>query len=270
MVSAGESSGAGALEVVFERLSRQLEEGAELRSQLTGALVYPAVMAVVAAVGVGVLVGFVIPRFAAALADIRATLPLSTRLLLETSRIVTKGWWAWLLLITGAAYWWSSALRRPETRRRWHHLRLRLPWVGDLESKYSTARFTRTLGLLLQSGVPAIRALRIARSSVVNLILQEGVDRATQSVTEGGGLAAGLDGVLPPLALQMLAVGEEGGKLDDMCVRIADTYDGEVRRALRTGVTLLEPLLILGFGALVGFIALAMLQAIYGINLRTL
>ncbi len=267
MVSAGESS--GALEIVFDRLSEHLEEGAELRSQVRTALLYPALMAVVGCIGLGVLLGFVIPRFAGILADVGGTLPVSTRLLLAASTVLTKGWWAWLLLAVAAAYALPQVLARPETRRRWHGARLAWPWLGDLELKYATAQFARTLGLLLKSGVPALPALRIARASVTNLIVQAGVDRAAGALAEGSALAPALAGTLPPLALQMIAVGEESGRLEELCLRVADTYDGEVRRALRTGVALLEPALILAFGALVGFVALAMLQAIYGINLKT-
>jgi len=266
MVASGEAS--GALEIVFERLSEHLEEGAELRSQVRSALLYPALMAVVASVGVVVLLGFVIPRFASILADVGSTLPFSTRLLLGASHLLTRGWWAWLLLAAAAAYLVPTALTRPETRRRWHAARLTWPWIGDIELKYSTARFARTFGLLLKSGVPALPALRIARASATNLVMQEGVDRASAALTEGSALAPALAGTLPPLALQMIAVGEESGRLEELCLRVADTYDGEVRRALRTAVTLLEPALILVFGALVGFVALAMLQAIYGINLK--
>ena len=267
MVSAGESS--GALEIVFDRLSEHLEEGAELRSQVRTALLYPALMAIVGCIGLGVLLGFVIPRFAGILADVGGTLPVSTRLLLAASTVLTKGWWAWLLLAVTAGYAVPHALARPETRRRWHAARLGWPWLGDLELKYATAQFARTLGLLLKSGVPALPALKIARASVTNLIVQAGVDRATGALAEGSALAPALAGTLPPLALQMIAVGEESGRLEELCLRVADTYDREVRRALRTGVALLEPALILAFGALVGFVALAMLQAIYGINLKT-
>jgi len=267
MVSAGESS--GALEIVFDRLSEHLEEGAELRSQVRTALLYPALMAVVGCIGLGVLLGFVIPRFAGILADVGGTLPVSTRLLLGASTVLTKGWWAWLLLAVAAAYALPQVLARPKTRRRWHAARLAWPWLGDLELKYATAQFARTLGLLLKSGVPALPALKIARASVTNLIVQAGVDRAAGALAEGSALAPALAGTLPPLALQMMAVGEESGRLEELCLRVADTYDREVRRALRTGVALLEPALILAFGALVGFVALAMLQAIYGINLKT-
>ena len=266
MVSAGELS--GALDVVFARLAEHLEESAELRSQVRSALLYPALMTVVASIGVIILLGFVIPRFAGILADLGSSLPLSTRLLLGASALLTKAWWLWLLLGATAAYMIPTALARPETRRRWHAARLAWPWIGDLELKYSTARFARTLGLLLKSSVPALPALKIARASATNLVVQESVDRAAAALAEGSALAPSLAGTLPPLALQMLAVGEESGRLEELCLRVADTYDGEVRRALRTGVALLEPALILIFGALVGFVALGMLQAIYGINLK--
>jgi general secretion pathway protein F len=267
MVSAGESS--GALDVVFEQLSRQLEESAELRGQVRSALLYPALMACVACVGIGVLLGFVIPRFAVVLADLGGTLPWTARVLLSTSAVVTKGWWLWLPLVIAGIYFGRTALARPDIRRRWHAARLQWPYVGDLELKYSAARITRTLGLLLKSSVPALPALKIARASASNLIVQENIDRAAGAIAEGSALAPALTGALPPLALQMLAVGEESGRLEDLCLRVADTYDGEVRRALRTAVTLIEPALIITFGGLVGFVALAMLQAIYGIDLKT-
>jgi general secretion pathway protein F len=266
MVSAGESS--GALEVVFEQLSQQLEEGQELQSQVQSTLLYPVIMAVVACIGVGVLLGFVIPRFAAVLGDMGGTLPFSTRLLLGISTVLTHGWWVWLGLLAAAGYFIPTLLARPDVRRRWHAARLAWPVVGDIELKFSTARLARTLGLLLKSGVPALPALKIARASATNIIVQEGMDRAATALSEGSALAPALTGTMPPLAVQMMAVGEESGRLDELCLRIADTYDGEVRRAMRTAVTLIEPAMILFFGALVGFIALAMLQAIYGIDLK--
>jgi general secretion pathway protein F len=265
-VSAGESS--GALDTVFERLAEHLEEGAELRSQVRSALLYPALMAVVGGLGVIVLLSFVIPRFATIFADVGGNLPLTTRILITISQIVTQGWWAWLLLAALAIYAIPTALARPAAKRRWHGARLELPWIGDLERKYMTAQFARTLGLVLRSGLPVLPALGIARTSAGNVVIREGLDRASMSVAEGSALAPALAGTLPPLALQMIAVGEESGHLEDLCLRVADTYDGEVRRALRTTVALIEPAMILIFGALVGFVALAMLQAIYGINLN--
>jgi type II secretory pathway component PulF len=265
-IAAGEST--GALDAVLERLADHVEESRELRSQVQSALLYPVLMAIVASVGVVILLGFVIPRFATIMADVGGKLPLSTRLLMSASLVVTKGWWVWLVLGIAVAYGIRTALARPDLRRRWHAARLQLPWLGDFERKYLTARFTRTLGLLLRSGIPVVPALGIARASAPNLVFREGIDQAAAAVTEGGALAPALSGTLPPLAVQMIAVGEETSQLEGLSLRVADAYDSEVRRTLRAMVALIEPALILVFGALVGFVALAMLQAIYGINLK--
>ena len=264
MVAAGEST--GALDVVFERISEHLEEAAELRSQVRTALVYPALMAAVASVGVATLLLFVVPRFSAILEEAGGQLPATTRVLVGASLLLTEAWWLWLALGVAAAFGAYSAFQRPEVRRGWHAWRLSIPWVGDLERKYATARFARTLGLLLRSGIPVLPALRIAHASASNALVSEGIQRAAVAVAEGSALTPALEGTLPPLALQMLAVGEESGKLEDLCIRVADTYDGEVRRVLRTAVAMIEPIMILVFGALVGFVALAMLQAIYSVN----
>ncbi|MGH7525762.1 MAG: type II secretion system F family protein [Gemmatimonadales bacterium] len=264
MASAGEAT--GQLDAGFERLAEHLEEGAELRSQVRSALVYPALMAGVAGIGALVLLGFVVPRFTAILEEVGGTLPVSTRLLVAASGVLTGWWWIWLPLLIAGIYVLATALRRPDVQRIWHRRRLHWPWIGDLELRYATAQFTRTLGLLLRSGLPILPALRIARTTVPNVALREGIERAAGAVGEGGALAPSLAETLPPLAVQMLAVGEESGRLDELCLRVADTYDGEVRRALRTLVALVEPAMIIVFGGLVGFVALAMLQAIYSIN----
>jgi type II secretory pathway component PulF len=263
-VSAGEST--GALDTVFERLADHLEESGELRSQVGSALIYPVLMAVVTLLGTVVLLAFVVPRFAEIMADVGGRLPLTVRLLMGASAVVTGAWWLWLGLAGLGVIALRQALSRPATLRSWHRRRLALPWIGEFERKYLTARFARTLGLLLRSGLPMMQALRIARASASNLVFQAGVDRAAAAVAEGGNVAASLAGTLPSLAAQMLAVGEESGQLDALCLRVADAYDAEVRRTLRTMVALVEPAMILVFGALVGFVALAMLQAIYGIN----
>jgi general secretion pathway protein F len=263
-VSAGEST--GALDTVFERLADHLEESGELRSQVGSALIYPVLMAVVTLLGTVVLLAFVVPRFAEIMADVGGRLPFTVRLLMGASAVVTGAWWLWLGLAGLGVVALRQALSRPATLRSWHRRRLALPWIGEFERKYLTARFARTLGLLLRSGLPMMQALRIARASASNLVFQAGVDRAAAAVAEGGNVAASLAGTLPPLAAQMLAVGEESGQLDALCLRVADAYDADVRRTLRTMVALVEPAMILVFGALVGFVALAMLQAIYGIN----
>jgi type II secretory pathway component PulF len=153
---------------------------------------------------------------------------------------------------------------------RLHARRLAWPIAGELESKYATARFTRVLGMLLRSGRPLLPSLRVARTAVTNLSIGAGIDLAADSVSHGNRLHTALANTLPALATELIAVGEESGKLDELCLRVADSYDDEVRRSLRALVAIIEPALILLFGLLVGFVALAMLQAIYGLNLTLL
>jgi type II secretory pathway component PulF len=264
MVSAGEES--GALDESMARLADHLDELVELRSRIRAALLYPALMAVAAGIGTAILLLFVVPRFVAMLDQAAAALPLSTQLLVGVSRLVVNGWWLFLLAAVLGGLASRSWLARPENRRRWHAWRLAWPIAGEIEIKYATARFTRAFGMLLRSGRPVLSSLRIARAAVTNLELGAALDRAAQAVSHGNRLHVALAGTLPALAGELIAVGEESGRLAELCLRIAETYDQEVGRTLRTLVAVLEPALILIFGLLVGFVALAMLQAIYGLN----
>lgn len=264
MVRAGEES--GTLDTALERLAEHLERGRALRAQLRDALLYPALLAIVAGTGVLVLLTFVVPRFVAMLSDVGGTLPWTTRALVFASRAVAGYWWLWLggaLAVTAGVVSW---LRDPTNRTRWHAARLSMPIVGHLEWLAWTGRFTRTLAALLHGGAPVLTALRLARESVDNASLGGQIDAAIARVERGDRLAVSLDRVLPPLTMQLLAVGEESGSLDAMAARAADSCDIEVQRGLRRLVGLVEPALIVLFGGLVGFVALAMLQAIYSIN----
>jgi general secretion pathway protein F len=264
VVRAGEES--GTLDLALERLAQHLERAAELRARVRSALVYPTVLGVVAGVGVVILLLFVVPRFSAMLADSGDSLPWSTRLLVGASEVMTQWWWVWIAVVALAIAGTRSWLSSPANRRRWHALRLGLPVVRDLEAKLEASRFTRTLGLLLRSGAGMLPALRTARGSVANQSLGARLDEATAAVARGERVATALTGTLPPIAVQLLAVGEESGRLDDMCERVATTFDGDVERGLRQLIALIEPVMIVSFGALVGFIALALLQAVYSVN----
>ena len=261
---AGEES--GTLDLSLSRLADHFDRARDLRGQLRAALWYPALMGVVSGVGVVVLLTFVVPRFVGMLAESGGTLPASTRLLVSLSRMVTRGWW--LVLGVGLIVWSlvRTWLRDPVNHRRWHKLRLGWPVWGALERGIATARFSRAFGTLLESGAGVLTSLRIAREGVSNDSLGASLDHAGRAIERGERVADSLEGVLPPLATQLLAVGEESGTLAAMSLRVADTYDGEVQRSLRTLVAMVEPLLIVAFGGLVGFVALAMLQAIYSIN----
>ncbi|MGH7470604.1 MAG: type II secretion system F family protein [Longimicrobiales bacterium] len=264
MVAAGEES--GALDEAMARVADHLDELVELRSQIRSSLVYPALMAIASGAGITVLLLFVVPRFASMIGEAGGALPLSTRLLITVSQVLVGAWWLLLLLGIISALAGRAWLARPDNRRRWHAWRLNVPLAGELELKYATARFTRALGMLLRSGRPIIPALRAARHAVSNLGLGLGLDRAAEAVSHGKRVHVALSGILPPLATELIAVGEETSRLDDLCLRVADAYDVEVRRTLRSLVAVIEPALILLFALIVGFVALAMLQAIYGLN----
>jgi general secretion pathway protein F len=264
LARAGEAS--GALGEVFEQVADHLEEWGELRSQVGSALVYPALMAAVAAVGIAVLLLFVVPRFAGILDDFGGTMPLTTRALISTGELLGRFWWLVGTVLLAGSVGAREWLRRPANRLRWHRSRLGWPILGDLEIKLVSARFTRTLGLLLSHGIPLVPSLRIARATVGNLAVGEALERGIAAVGEGHPVAPSVGKAMAPLAAEMLAVGEESGRLDSMCLRIADTYDKEVRRAVKVAVSLLEPAMIIVFGVLVGLVALAMLQAIYSVN----
>lgn len=264
MTTAGEES--GALDRVMLRLADHLDETAELRATLRSALLYPALMAIVAGIGVTIILMFVVPRFVEMVSDVGGPLPLSTRVLVGMSEVVIGWWWVWIPLLAATVWAARKWFTDPRNKRRWHAARLGLPVIGELERSHLTARFTRTLGLLLKSGIGILTALRIARSAVANADVGAAIERAADGVAQGKRLSSELGGVLPPLAGQLISVGEESGQLDEMCLRAAESYDRELSRRLRTLIGLVEPALILVFGLLVGFVALAMLQAIYSVN----
>jgi type II secretory pathway component PulF len=266
MVDAGEAG--GALPLVLEQLADHLEERAELRAQLRGALAYPALLAATSIVGVGLLLVVVLPRFAAMLGDSGGTLPLSTRALLAVGGAVTGWWWLWLTVLAGVMFWAARERSHPARRQRWAARRLGWPLVGEVERAWGTARLTRTLGILVGSGVAVLPAIRIARTAVANPALGAAVDEAERRVAEGQGIAASLGDAVTPLAARLLAAGEESGRLAQTCLRVAESHEREVRRALHGAVSVVSPALVLLFAAVVGFVALALLQAIYSVNAR--
>ncbi len=268
MVAAGEET--GALSKVMDRVADNLDEGSELRSKVRSALLYPALMAFVATLGVTIILLFVVPRFVDMLAEVGGSLPLSTRLLVGASHVVT-GWW-WMIVVLAALSVWlvRRLFADGENLLRWHEWRLGLPLVGAFERDQMTARYARTLGLLEQGGVGLLPALRIASSAVTNRYMAARLRGVEQSVSEGKRLGAGLHGILPPLAVQLISLGEETGRVGEMAMRAAESYEVSLSRRLRSMIALIEPILIVVFGALVGFVALAMLQAIYSVNTNIL
>jgi general secretion pathway protein F len=266
MVRAGEKG--GVLEVTLRRLAEFLEARAAFAEAVVSALAYPAVITLVGLAAIVFLLTFVIPRFATIFADLGQTVPLPTRILLAVSAGFEQYWWVGVLAALAAVLAWRVWTGTPEGRLAWAQTVLRLPLVGRLAMKVETARFARTLGTMLKSGVPVMGALAVVGDMMTNQAIGRAVDRLADGVKRGGTLAAGMkeQAPFPALAVHMVRVGEETGRLEEMLLKVADTFEADVRGDMKRVLGLLEPAIILGMGVLVAFIVVAMLLAIFSIN----
>ena len=260
----------GTLDKALERLAEHLERTDELRARMRSALLYPALLGAAAIFGVTVIMLVVVPRFAVLLEQAGSAIPLSTRVLLATSRVATAGWPILLILTLIAAVGWRQWIAVAGNLRRWHGARLDWPVWGPLERAMAAASYTRTLALAVPSGVDLLAAMSLARGTVQNLAIGSALADGEAAVRGGASLSSSLSSVLPPLAVQLLGAGEASGSLGPLSARAADTLDSLVQQSLTRAITLIEPVLILAFGGLIGFVALGLLQAIYGMNASTL
>jgi type IV pilus assembly protein PilC len=263
MVEVGEAG--GILDVIFQRLAAYIEKAAALKRKVKGALVYPAAIISVAVLVIIFMLTFVIPTFAAIFKDMGAELPLPTRIVIGLSDFV-RGYI--LLLIAGfvgCVFAVRSYYRTENGRSIIDALLLKVPIFGPLVRKVAVARFTRTLGTLVQSGVPILEGLRITATTAGNKVIEKAVFQCRISVTQGKTVADPLktSGVFPPMVTQMIAVGEQTGSLDAMLSKIADFYDDEVDTAVNTLTSLLEPIMIVVLGGIVGGLVIAMYLPIF-------
>jgi general secretion pathway protein F len=266
MIRAGEAG--GILESVLRYLTEYLESTLSLKEDVKSALIYPTILATAAGVSLVVLFLFVIPRFSTIFKDIGKSLPWITQVVIGFSQLLTQYGWLVLLIVAGAVVGLLSYVRTPEGRNEWDRLCLRAWLFGDLVRKFETARFARTLSALIKGGVPLLEALGTVQGVVGNRLLSRALSQVQVRVREGKGMARPLSesGLFPALALNMIAVGEETGKLDGMLAEVANYYDQEVKRATKRLTSLLEPALILGMGLIIGVVVVSMLLAIFSIN----
>ncbi|MGH7278210.1 MAG: type II secretion system F family protein [Candidatus Rokuibacteriota bacterium] len=266
MVRSGEKG--GVLEVTLRRLAEFLESRAAFTEAVVSALLYPAAITLVGAGAIVFLLTFVIPGFATIFADLGQTIPLPTQILIATSLAVQTYWWVGLLVALAAVLVWRVWTGTAEGRLSWDRLLLTMPIVGRLTMKTEAARFARTLGTMLKSGVPVLGALVVVGDMMSNQQVGRAVGRLSDGVKRGGTIATGMQeqGVFPSLAIHMVRVGEETGRLEDMLLKVAETFETDVRTELKRVIGLLEPAIIVGMGVLVGFIVTAMLLAILSIN----
>lgn len=266
MVRSGEAS--GNLAEVLARLADYLTRMKAVRSSVVSALVYPAILAVVAVLSIFVMLGFVVPNFEALFEDMGDGLPSLTRMVIAAGEFIQS--WGWLLaILAGLGVW---LLRRwfgtPEGSR-WRDQRLlAIPLLGDMLFKYETGRFARTMGTLLGNGVSLLQSISIAIDTVGNQTVRQAFTGLAPMVKQGGRISKALAeaGVFSPMVIQMVRVGEESGNLDSMMLELAVVYDDEVQAGIKRGLTLLEPLLILGMGVVIAFIIVAILMGILSVN----
>jgi general secretion pathway protein F len=266
MVRAGEKG--GVLEVTLRRLAEFLESRAAFMDAIVSALAYPLVITAVGASAVVFLMTFVIPRFAVIFSDLHQAIPLSTQILLDVSAALRSYWWIGVLGAVGLVLGWRMWTSTADGKLQWDQTVLRLPIAGRLALKVETARFARTLGTMLKSGVPVLGALAVVGDMMSNESVSRAVVRLADAVKRGGTIAAALQEhtPFPSLAVHMVRVGEETGRLEEMLLKVAETFETDVRAELRRVIGLLEPAIILGMGVLVAFIVVAMLMAIFSIN----
>jgi general secretion pathway protein F len=259
MVSAGEAS--GTLEITLDRLADFLDEQVRFRGRISAALAYPAFMTII---GVGMLFfifTFVMPRIVGMFEDMKQQLPLITLLLLGVVRFLSSFWWLLLLAIAGGVYYFRRYARTQAGRENIDARLLLMPVFGGLIRMIAVSRFTRTLGTLLQSGVPTLAALDIVKSVVGNTVLANAIQKARDNVREGEPIADPLrrSGLFPPVVVQMVAVGEKSGELEKMLLKISDSFDRTVETRITGLMALLEPVIILAMGLIIGFVVIAIM-----------
>jgi general secretion pathway protein F len=266
MVRAGEKG--GVLEVTLRRLAEFLEARAAFNEAVVSALIYPAVITLVGAGAVVFLMTFVIPRFATIFRDLNQAIPLPTQILLGVSGGLQQYWWIGLVVVLGGVLAWRVWTGTPEGRMSWDRALLKAPLFGAIALNVETARFARTLGTMLRSGVPMLGALAVVGEMMSNQAVGVAVSRLSDGVKRGGTIASGMQeqGMFPMLAVHMVRVGEETGRMEDMLLKVADTFETDVRVDMKRALGLLEPTIIVVMGAVVAFIVVAMLMAIFSIN----
>ena len=266
MVRAGEMG--GTLESTLIRLSDYMARAKELKDSVISAMIYPIILLVLAGVSMFVLLGKVVPSFKPMFEDAGVELPGITQLVLTIASFVQGYWWAMILVFVIIIVVIRLKLKETDFRLEWDKKILTLPLVGKLVTRIDVARFSRTLGTLVDSGVPLLTGLNIGKKVINNKLLLKIVTEASEKVKHGEPLASGLEGFdeFPRLAQQLISVGEETGNLNEMLLKTADTYDIEVRTAIDRMISLMVPAFVLILAAIIFFIIFAIMMAMLGMN----
>ncbi len=266
LIRAGEAG--GALEEVLGRLTQYLDRSKELKDTVTTAMIYPIILVVMAVGSLLLLLTFVVPQFTEMFDSAGKELPVPTQIVVGAADAIRSYWWTAIPVIAVVSAWVRYQRSDPLRRLVWDGWMLRLPLFGDLILKFQVASFSRTLATLLTNGVPLLGALSIVKDTLDNRLVAQKLDLAIGSLKEGGGLTAPLmeAGIFPSLAMQMIKLGEESAQLPEMLDRVATTYDKEIKISIQRLLALLEPVLIVGLGIMIGGIIISILMAILSVN----
>lgn len=266
MVRAGEAS--GQLSAVLDRLVEYLENARANRDTVVSALIYPAILLVVSILSIVVMLGFVVPQFETLFEDMGEALPPLTAMVIAAADFIKAWGWLLALLVAGAVMALRNWLRTPEGRAARDQRLLRLPLAGSIVFQFEVAKFARTLGTLLGNGVSLLKAISIAIDTVDNVVVKEALQVLPPAVKAGRRMSVAMEEtrLFTPMVIQMTRVGEESGSLDYMMLELARVFDQQVQAGVKRGLTLLEPVLILGMGFVIAVIIIAILMGILSVN----
>lgn len=266
MVKSGETG--GALENILKRLSDFNEKQLEIQTKIRSALAYPILMSIVGGITIIVLLTFVIPKMVSMFGDLGQNLPIPTLILISISDAIKNYWWLILSIIFAASFIFMRLYKSEEGRFAIDNFKLNMPIFGALIKKTEIARFAETLATLLQNGVPILESLNVVSDTVNNAVIKRQIKKVSTYVKDGTDMSYGFSksSVIPPLVVNMIAVGEESGRVEKSLFKVAESYERESDAAIKVMMSLLEPILILVLGLIVGFIVISMLLPIFEIN----
>ncbi len=266
MLRAGEAS--GNLHEAMDELAAYLDRLHTLRENLRSALLYPAILAAMTLLTVIVMFAGVLPQFRPLFEDLGNDLPLLTQVFLAMGDFVEVWWWAGLLALLAGILFFRYRLRDPTFRRVWDRLKLGIPLIGGLIRSIETVRFARTLSMLLLGGLPLPEALKIVRTALTNTVFRESLDAVAERLREGGNLTSGIahSGVFPPLAVHLIEVGEEAGRLDGVLGELANSLERETQRTTQRLLAVLVPVVTIFMGGIVALVIISVLGAFLSVN----
>ncbi|TXK94396.1 general secretion pathway protein GspF [Methylococcaceae bacterium HT4] len=266
MLRAGEAG--GSVDIVLGQLSEYIEKSKELKDTVSTAMIYPIILVVMAVGSVFLLLTFVVPQFTEMFESAGKELPISTQIVVGTAEWLQSYWWVLFTLGTGTYFTMRYELSIGPRKAKWDRAILSLPLVGEIIRNMSTTNFTRTLGTLLANGVPILTALGIVKGTISNLVLVQALTEAEENLKQGKDMSSALieSGQFPKMATQMIKMGEETGKMEEMLERTANTYDKQLKITIERMLAMMEPLLIVTLGLLIAGIIISILSAILSVN----